>query len=174
MSKIVFIATGAHSIANASDALARERYIEYMIALHKIFTYNKPVYSVLSEYNSEISHCPPFDLFSMTILLKLPISFLDDAKTKSQREFLSIKELVRNMNLEDDTFVIKISREIMNRIIQNRPEIANAMSEVLAKRQMANQKISEATLPEERYEQEQKTLTERIYAQICHCFFGTV
>ncbi len=73
-----------------------------------------------------------------------------------------------------DTFVIKISREIMNRIIQNRPEIANAMSEVLAKRQMANQKISEATLPEERYEQEQKTLTERIYAQICHCFFGTV
>lgn len=109
MSKIVFIVTGAHSIANVSDALARERYIEYMIALHKIFTYNKPVYSVLSEYDSETSHCPPFDLFSMTTLLKLPISFLDDAKTKSQREFLSIKELVRNMNLEDDTFVIKLS-----------------------------------------------------------------
>ena len=38
MSKIVFIVTGAHSIANVSDIVARERYVEYMIALNKVFT----------------------------------------------------------------------------------------------------------------------------------------
>jgi len=109
MSNIVFIVTGAHSIANVSDIVARERYVEYMIALHKVFTYDKPVYGVLSECRPDNQHCPPFDTFSMKKLIKLPVSFLQDAKTKSQREFLSIKELIRDLHLEDDTFVIKVS-----------------------------------------------------------------
>ena len=109
MSKIVFIVTGAHSIANVSDIVARERYVEYMIALNKVFTYDKPVYGVLSEYNQGDKNCPPFDIFSMKKLIKLPVSFLQNAKTKSQREFLSIKELIGDIQLEEDTFIIKLS-----------------------------------------------------------------
>ena len=109
MSNIVFVVTGAHSIANISDIVARERYVEYMIALNKVFTYDKPVYGVLSECRADNQDCPPFDTFSMKKLLKLPVSFLQNAKTKSQREFLSIKELIHDIQLKDDTFVIKVS-----------------------------------------------------------------
>jgi hypothetical protein len=109
MSNIVFVVTGAHSIANISDIVARERYVEYMIALNKVFTYDKAVYGVLSECRADNQYCPPFDTFSMKKLLKLPVSFLQNAKTKSQREFLSIKELIRDIQLKDDTFVIKVS-----------------------------------------------------------------
>jgi hypothetical protein len=109
MSNIVFLVTGAHSIANISDIVARERYVEYMIALNKVFTYDKPVYGVLSECRADNQYCPPFDTFSMKKLLKLPVSFLQNAKTKSQREFLSIKELIHDIQLKDDTFVIKVS-----------------------------------------------------------------
>jgi hypothetical protein len=109
MSNIVFVVTGAHSIANISDIVARERYVEYMIALNKVFTYGKPVYGVLSECRQDNQHCPPFHTFPMEKLINLPVSFLQDAKTKSQREFLSIKELIRDLHLEDDTFVIKVS-----------------------------------------------------------------
>ena len=109
MSNIVFVVTGAHSIANISDIVARERYVEYMIALNKVFTYDKAVYGVLSECRADNQYCPPFDTFSMKKLLKLPVSFLQNAKTKSQREFLSIKELIHDIQLKDDTFVIKVS-----------------------------------------------------------------
>jgi hypothetical protein len=80
-----------------------------MIALNKVFTYDEPVYGVLSECRADNQYCPPFDTFSMKKLLKLPVSFLQNAKTKSQREFLSIKELIHDIQLKDDTFVIKVS-----------------------------------------------------------------
>jgi len=125
MSKIVFIVTGAHSIANVSDIVARERYVEYMIALHKVFTYDKPVYGVLSEYSAGDKHSPPFDTFLMEKLLKLPVSFLQNAKTKSQREFLSIKELISDIQLDEDTFIIKLSGRytIMKDTLYNLVEI---------------------------------------------------
>ena len=105
----IFIVTGAHSIKSAMESLLRERYIEYMIALHKIFTYNKDTYGVLSEYNENVLHIPPFSTFPFKKNLKLEPDTLKHCTTKSQREFYSIQLLVKDMQIDDDVFVIKVS-----------------------------------------------------------------
>lgn len=115
MKDIVFLVTGAHIIPGASPELYRERYIEYMIALHKVFSYQKPVYGIISEFDPREFplNIPPFDLFPFETLCKLSISALQECKTKSQREFLSIQSLVQRLQedqtLTDDTFIIKVS-----------------------------------------------------------------
>jgi hypothetical protein len=115
MKDIAFLVTGAHSIPGATPELYRERYLEYMIALQKIFSYQKPVYGVLSECDPEISaiNAPPFDLFPFQTLSKLPRVALQHCQTKSQREFLSIQCLIQSLQgdltLDDDTFIIKVS-----------------------------------------------------------------
>ena len=105
----IFIVTGAHSIKSATESLLRERYIEYMIALHKIFSYNKETYGVLSEYNENVLHVPPFDTFQFKKNLKLEPDTLEHCTTKSQREFYSIQLLIKDMQIDDDVFVIKVS-----------------------------------------------------------------
>lgn len=107
---IAFFVTGAHSIPGANDTLLRERYIEYMIALQKVFHYKVPVYGVLSELNPSLNHIPPFREFPFQHLTFLPQQELAHCKTKSQREFLSIQLLNEQVNdLEDNTFIIKLS-----------------------------------------------------------------
>lgn len=115
MKDIAFVVTGAHIIPGADASLYRERYIEYTIALHKVFSYQKPVYGVLSEFDMGLAaiNIPPFDRFSFETLVKLPLSALHHCKTKSQREFLSIQSLVNKMledtTVTDDTFIVKVS-----------------------------------------------------------------
>lgn len=115
MKDIGFVITGAHIIPGASPTLYRERYIEYMFALQKVFSYQKPVYGVLSEFDPIASpvNIPPFDFFPFEKLWKLAPQALDHCKTKSQREFLSIQSLVNSLQgdttLADDTFIIKVS-----------------------------------------------------------------
>ena len=115
MKEIAFLITGAHIIPGASTMLYRERYLEYIIALHKVFSYKKPVYGVLSEYDPIESavNIPPFDLFPFETLCKLSPNELVHCKTKSQREFLSIQSLVHTLQndttLDDDTFILKLS-----------------------------------------------------------------
>jgi hypothetical protein len=79
-----------------------------MIALHKVFSYNKPVYGVLSEYNEKRQHVPPFDNFPFT-MKKILKDELNLCKTKSQKEFLSVQYLIKDMNIDDDTFIIKVT-----------------------------------------------------------------
>ena len=96
---IVFLVTGAHDIKSATDTLLRERYLEYMIALQKIFLYNKPTYGVLSEYNEKRNHIPPFNIFSFNKYVKLLPIDLRICTTKSQQEFYSIQILIKDMDL---------------------------------------------------------------------------
>ena len=109
MSDIIIVVTGAHDIKSANTTLLRERYIEYMIALHKVFSYGKPVYGVLSEYNEKQVNIPPFDGFTITKLLKLVDTDLTHYNTKSQKESYSINLLIKDIDINDDTFVIKVS-----------------------------------------------------------------
>ena len=109
MSDIIIVVTGAHDIKPENTTLLRERYVEYMIALHKVFSYNKPVYGVLSEYNEKQVSIPPFDRFAFRKLLKLVDTDLQDCSTKSQKESYSINLLIKDIEMDDNTFVIKVS-----------------------------------------------------------------
>lgn len=109
MNPIVFLATGAHCVPSADKTLLRERYIEYRIALQKAALYQKPMYGVLSEYNPSAPEVPPFQHFCTAGLQTLSPEDLAFAKTKSQKEFLSIQYLLSSLNLSDDTFVVKLS-----------------------------------------------------------------
>jgi hypothetical protein len=112
MSKIIFVVTGADIIPNITPILRRERYIEYMLCLHKIFNYGFPVYGVLSEYDGEnINDMPPFKKFPFKKIIYIDHGTLPSFK-KSQCEMISINALLDNLNsdeIDDDTFIIKIS-----------------------------------------------------------------
>lgn len=110
MPETVFLLTGAHIIKNANEVLLKERFTEYMVSLHKVFSYNKPVYGVLSEYIESLPYTPPFKQFNFNNLVLLSPDKLSMCTTKSQREFMSIKSMLSEMNnLADDTFIIKLS-----------------------------------------------------------------
>ena len=112
MSKIIFVVTGADIIPNITPILRRERYIEYMLCLHKIFNYGFPVYGVLSEYHREnITDMPPFKNFPFKKIMYIDNGTLPSFK-KSQCEIISINALLDNLNsdeIDDDTFIIKVS-----------------------------------------------------------------
>jgi hypothetical protein len=111
---MLFVVTGADRVTNLSSR--KERFVEYMMSLHRIFSYGFPVVGVLSEVDSSIDeNCPPFSRFPFTILKTLKYGDLN-GYTKSQREFMSITQLIPTMNnieIRDADFVIKISGRYM-------------------------------------------------------------
>lgn len=131
MKDIVFAVSGAHKIQSQDISLFRERYVEYTIALHKIFAYSYPTYGVLSEYDPHFlpEYMPPFQKFSFQSLIHLSVEALSFCKGKSQREFMSLKALVQEMSkdptIHDNTFVVKVSgryvivKDTLIRIVEN-------------------------------------------------------
>jgi hypothetical protein len=108
-----FVVTGADRIGNLS--VRRERYVEYILSLHRIFSYKVPVIGVLSELDETLSDTPPFDAFPFKILNKLHCGALD-GYNKSEREFMSIKSLLPRMEelgISDNEFIIKSSGRYM-------------------------------------------------------------
>jgi len=109
---MLFVVTGADRIEQ--PALMRERYIEYVLALHRIFSYKIPVFGVLSEVNTT-KDTPPFHEFPFTLMKTIDYGKLD-GYGKSQKEFVSLATLVNemeNLPIQDDEFVIKISGRYM-------------------------------------------------------------
>ena len=87
----IFIVTGADIEPR------KERYIEYMLSLHTIFSYGFPVYGVVSEHIKDKDNTP----FSQLPFKKL--TFIErghlDIFNKSSREFISIKCLLDEIHL---------------------------------------------------------------------------
>lgn len=112
ISGVALLVTGADNIQRNDSNVRRERYIEYMLSLHKLFSYNIPVYGVLSECNHSVKeNVPPFEQFPFRILTKIEAGHLNNY-TKSQKEFASISKLLHHMKdqeIEDETFIIKCS-----------------------------------------------------------------
>lgn len=105
-----FIITGADRVSNAS--LRRERYVEYMVSLHRVFSYGIPVLGVLSEYDPS-EHSPPFSQFPFKLMKTIQHGVLDGLG-KSQKEFASISELLRSVtDVSDSEFIIKASGRYM-------------------------------------------------------------
>jgi hypothetical protein len=120
---IVFVITGADNIPNITPILKRERYIEYMLSLHKLFQYTGPKIGVLSECNMDTINSPPFDKFPFDKLIKVQSGEID-SQNKAQAEFICINRLLEtldNMDISDDTFIVKATGRynILNDILYN-------------------------------------------------------
>jgi hypothetical protein len=107
-SPIIFLVTGADYINNS--IIKKGRYIEYMIALHKIFYYSYPVIGVLSEIEKDNKEDrPPFESFPFQTLLTIQRGELD-GYNKSVREGVSILRLLQEVQtIQDHAFIIKVS-----------------------------------------------------------------
>lgn len=107
---MLFIVTGADHIPNTS--IRKERYVEYMLALHRVFSYGAPVLGVLSEYDPS-EHSPPFSRFPFKVLKTIARGVLDGLG-KSQKEYASISRLLSDVtDISDDEFIIKASGRYM-------------------------------------------------------------
>ena len=97
----------AFVVTGANIEPRKERNIEYILCLHRIFSFGLPTYGVLSEW--EDSEPGPFlslvSHFSNLVTLRKGVL---DGLTKSQKEFMSIQTLLSAMDL-DDEFIIKVS-----------------------------------------------------------------
>jgi hypothetical protein len=98
----------AFIVTGADIEPRKERNIEYTLCLHRIFSFGLPTYGVLSEW--EGSEPGPFlslaSRFSNLVTLRKGVL---DGLNKSQKEFVSIKNLLDTMDLDDDEFIIKVS-----------------------------------------------------------------
>lgn len=105
-----FVVTGADHVPNTS--VRRERYIEYMLALHRVFSYGLPVLGVLSEY-APSENTPAFSQFPFKLVKTIERGALDGLG-KSQKEFASISELLTSVtDVSDSEFIIKTSGRYM-------------------------------------------------------------
>jgi hypothetical protein len=101
---VVFLTTLAQHLED--DSKYNEREKQYMYSMARIFSYNLPVYGVISEtYND--SNFKPKNFFKFEKLLDIHIT--DKNFTKSQKEFYSIRALLEHIELDDNTWIIKIS-----------------------------------------------------------------
>lgn len=109
-SSIIFLVTGADHIHGCNPVLKKGRYIEYMIALHKIFYYSYPVIGVLSELDeTHTQDRPPFESFPFQKLITINHGELD-GYNKSMREGISIVRLLQEVpSIDDHAFIIKVS-----------------------------------------------------------------
>jgi hypothetical protein len=106
---IQFIITAAVKIKGITRDLFIERNTEYRLCLHKLFHYNKPVHAIISECSKDESKETSFSNFAFSSELYIPSTKDLNANGKSQQEFLSIQEYVKNNNFEDDDWIIKLS-----------------------------------------------------------------
>jgi len=96
----------AFVVTGADIEPRKERNIEYTLCLHRIFSFDLPTYAVLSEWEGSGPFLSLASRFSRLVTLK---KGLLDGLNKSQKEFVSIKNLLDTMDLDDDEFIIKIS-----------------------------------------------------------------
>jgi hypothetical protein len=105
---IAFITTLAQHVDN--DEKYNEREKQYIYSMARIFSYNLPVYGVVSEAHNN-PEFKPKQLFPFEKLLE--IESMDKNMTKSQKEFYSIKMLLNYIDLDDNTWIVKISGRYM-------------------------------------------------------------
>jgi hypothetical protein len=104
---IVFFVTIAHNIQDTSLHVIREH--EYMYCLSRIFSYNLPVYGVISES----MNYPVVTFFPFKKTLYIESTAALNAHSKSQKEYTSLKKLLSETTFDDDTWIIKMSGRYM-------------------------------------------------------------
>ena len=105
---INFIVSLAQNVDDNKYYDGREK--QYMYALARIFSYNLPVYGVVSETHNNANFKPKYNFSFKTIL---DISSTDKQMSKSQKEFYSIKAILNTINLDNNDWIIKVSGRYM-------------------------------------------------------------
>jgi hypothetical protein len=107
---IHLLITAADHIKNTDKILRRERYIEYMLSLHRAFSYNLPSFAVISEFKTYTENSPP--------LLNFPFKHIEYIKIgefqfpeQGQHEMAAIQRLLIYLDnrINDNDFIIKLS-----------------------------------------------------------------
>ena len=101
---MIIVTTLAQHVEN--DEKYDEREKQYMYSMARLFSYNIPVYGVISESHNDNNFKPKHD-FPFEKVIEIPS--IDKQLTKSQKEFYSIKTLLETTSLDEDTWVIKVS-----------------------------------------------------------------
>lgn len=101
---MIIITSLAQYINN--NEIYNEREKQYMYSMARIFSYKLPVYGVVSETHNDCNWLPK-NFFPFEKLLQ--IYSTDTELNKSQKEFYSIKELLQYINVDDNTWIIKVS-----------------------------------------------------------------
>jgi len=104
---INFITTAAYFIPNFTNEILKIRETEYIYSLAKVFSYNLPVYGVVSETNNNEFH--PYIRFPYKYICNISNSIELNAFTKSDKEYVALQSIINKMNCEDDDWVIKIT-----------------------------------------------------------------
>jgi len=105
---IIFITSLAQHLDDDEKYELREK--QTMYSLSRIFSYKLPVYGVISETYNDINWLPK-QFFPFEKLLEIVST--EKNMNKSQKEFYSLKTLLFHLNLDDDTWVIKVSGRYM-------------------------------------------------------------
>ena len=105
---IVFFTTLAQHIENEEKYKEREK--QYIYSLSRIFSYKLPVYGILSETHND-NNWLPRNIFPYTELLEIVST--EKEMNKSQKEFYSLKTLLYTINLNENTWIIKVSGRYM-------------------------------------------------------------
>ena len=101
---IAFITTLAQHVDN--DVKYNEREKQYMYSMARIFSYNYPVYGVVSETHNDLNFKPK-QFFPFEKLLEIDSTHSN--MSKSQKEFNSIKLLLNYIDLDNNTWIVKVS-----------------------------------------------------------------
>jgi hypothetical protein len=105
---IQFVTTCATLPVNTDPTIIAVRDTEYTIALHKLENYKLPIHAILSETNDDAYSKSLFKNFTFTSKTLINSTTELGAKTKSQKEFVSIQKALHNLDsLHDDDWIIK-------------------------------------------------------------------
>ena len=101
---MIILTTLAQNVENDANYSVREK--QYMYSLARIFSYNLPVYGVVSETHNT-NNFKPTQYFPFTKLVQIP--YTDKSFNKSQKEFSCIKSLLQTIDLDENTWIVKVS-----------------------------------------------------------------
>jgi hypothetical protein len=139
MARVVILATGAQWIPKLTPELKAERDTEYHIGLSKLFSWNLPVYGILSECDPDGVKQTPFGAYPFQQVLAIPSTHSLGGITKSQKEFLSIQQWVCESKLQDpNTWILKMSARYIplnDQLLQSLSSLPNEC-EFLGKHQL--------------------------------------
>jgi hypothetical protein len=123
---INFITTAAYFIPKFTNEILKIRETEYIYSLAKIFSYNVPVYGVVSEtHNCEFY---PYTKFPYNLICNISNSNQLDAFTKSDKEYVALQSIINKMNCNNDEWIIKVTGRylITDDILINRVKESNS------------------------------------------------
>ena len=106
---IIIVTCVAQNKINETQENYKIRESQYMYSFARLFSYKLPIYCVVSEtYNLPLYYPISQFPFKKIVNIESTIQLLGNV-CQSMKEFISLKYLVQNMDINDNTWIIKTS-----------------------------------------------------------------